>query len=131
MKFNILIVGLVFHLSAFSQSKDAVEVTPEIQKKIRQDIEKEVPQLKQKLEKAKENPVQIEFTLDSCRVERIMEKWHDLDYRDFGMRDADYVGARIYDSVLNKYYKKLLAILKGDDKKILIQAQKNWLAFRD
>ena len=36
-----------------------------------------------------------------------------------------------YDKLLNKYYKKLLAILKTDDKEILITAQRSWLLFRD
>jgi hypothetical protein len=53
-----------------------------------------------------------------------MDKWVDLDYRDFGMRDANYAAAHLYDSLLNKYYKKLLAMLKADDKKILIQARR-------
>jgi uncharacterized protein YecT (DUF1311 family) len=60
-----------------------------------------------------------------------MEKWVGLDYRDFGMRDAGYATANLYDSLLNKYYKKLLAVLKGEDKKTLLQAQKAWLSYRD
>ena len=47
------------------------------------------------------------------------------------MRDAGYEAATLYDSLLNKYYKKFLAVLKGEDKKNLLQAQKSWLAFRD
>ncbi len=69
--------------------------------------------------------------LNDLQVEKFMEKWVGFDYRDCGMRDAGYAGAKLYDSLLNKYYKKLLATLKGDDKKLLIQAQKDWLAFRD
>ena len=33
--------------------------------------------------------------------------------------------------MLNKYYNKLLKILKPEDKKILVTAQRAWLAYRD
>ena len=132
MRFPLIIAGLFFSLCSFSQDlKDPVDVTPELQTKIKRDIEKDIPKLKQRLETKKENPVVIEFILDTFRVEQFMDKWIDLDYRDFGMNEAGYEASRLYDSLLNKYYKKLLAVLKGDDKKILIQAQKSWLAFRD
>ena len=121
--------GLLVFMSSFGQIPN--EVTTELQKKIVQDIEKEISVLKQQLEKEKVNPVEIEFTLDTFSVERFMDKWVEIDYSDFGMRDAGYEGAKLYDSLLNKYYKMLLTVLKGDDKKALVQAQKAWLAFRD
>jgi len=121
--------GLLVFMSSFGQIP--TEVTTELQKKIVQDIEKEISVLKQQLEKEKVNPVEIEFTLDTFSVERFMDKWVEIDYSDLGMRDAGYEGAKLYDSLLNKYYKKLMAVLKGDDKKMLIQAQKAWLVFRD
>lgn len=108
-----------------------VEVTPTIQKKIIQNIEKEIPRFKQQLEKEKASLPEIEFTLDTFRVERFIQEYIKLDYGDFGMRDASYKAADRYDSLLNKYYKKLLKVLKGEDKKILIQSQKSWLAFRN
>jgi uncharacterized protein YecT (DUF1311 family) len=36
-----------------------------------------------------------------------------------------------YDKLLNKYYKKLLDVLKIEDKEVLIKSQKSWLIFRD
>lgn len=131
MKHVLLIMVLSIQTLSFSQTNSPVDVTPGLQKKIMKDIDKEVPKVKQRLEKSKENPVQIEFTIDTFRVERFMEKWVGLDYRDFGMRDAGYATANLYDSLLNKYYKKLLAVLKGEDKKTLLQAQKAWLSYRD
>jgi uncharacterized protein YecT (DUF1311 family) len=116
----------------FSQTiKEAVEVTPQLQKKIKADVEKLIPQFKKKLETEKLNQVQTEFEIDTFRVERFMDKWIELDYTDAGMSDGTYTGAKLYDSLLNKYYKKLLAVFKPDDKKVLIQAQKAWLLFRD
>lgn len=125
----LVLFAVLFHFYATGQTP--VSVTPELQKKIKQDIEKEIPFLKQRLEKELINPVQIEFILDTFRAERFMTKYIDLDYSDFGMRDAGYKTAKLYDSLLNKYYKKLLAVLKPGDRKALIQAQKAWLAFRD
>jgi uncharacterized protein YecT (DUF1311 family) len=109
----------------------SVEITPQILTKIKLDIEKEVSFKKKRLEMDKVNNIQTEFTLDTFRVERLMEKYLELDFSDFGMREATYSSAKQYDSLLNKYYKKLLATLKGEDKATLIKAQKAWVAFRD
>ncbi len=108
-----------------------IEVSAETKTKINQRIETETAALKQKLEKMKENPVVLEFTLDTFRVERSMAEYLKLKQADFNMRDVAYQTASLYDSLLNKYYKKLLGVLKGDDKKVLVQAQKAWMSFRD
>lgn len=132
MKYFITTVVLLIQIVGFSQDgAKPVEVTVEIQKKIRQDINKEIPKFKESLNRGGYNDVYKEFAVDTFKIERFMSKWMEIDYSDFGMRDAIYEGARMYDSLLNKYYKKLLFVLKGDDKKILIQAQKAWLNFRD
>lgn len=121
--------GVVLSITALGQIP--ADVTPELQKKLKLEIEKEIPKLKQELEEKEINSAQIEFTLDTFRIEQLMEKWIDLDYSDFGMRDAGYAATKLYDSLLNKYYKKLLAVLQNNDKQVLIQAQKAWLSFRD
>lgn len=132
MKIILIIIGLLFQSPTFSQpAASPVEVTAAIQTKIKQDIEKQIPTLRLKLEARKANATEIDFTLDTFRVERFMTKWIDLDYSDPGMRSGIYATANLYDSLLNKYYRKLLAVLKGDDKKNLVQAQKLWLSFRD
>jgi uncharacterized protein YecT (DUF1311 family) len=130
MKSSLIILFAI--LSFFSVvGQTPMEITPELLKKIKQNIEKEVPKLKQQLEKEKVNPVEIEFSADTFRTERFMDEYLKLTQSDFGMRDAAYETASMYDSLLNKYYKKLLGVLKADDKKVLIKAQKAWLAFRD
>ena len=132
MRYTGIIVFVLIQIVAFSQEEnDPIEVTVEMQRKIKQEINKELPKFKQNLEKGGYNESYKEFAIDTFKIERFMSKWIDLDYRDFGMRDAIYEGAKLYDSILNKYYRKLLSVLKGDDKKILIQAQKAWLNFRD
>lgn len=132
MKCFTITLAFFIGIAGFSQDGDKpVEVTIEIQKKIRQDINKEIPKFKERLDKGGYNATYKEFALDTFKIERFMSKWMEVDYSDFGMRDGIYKGAELYDSLLNKYYKKLLSVLKGDDKKILVQAQKTWLSFRD
>jgi uncharacterized protein YecT (DUF1311 family) len=132
MKFMFFLITLLACLSCFSQNKDvAIEVTPQIEKKIRDEVEKQVPSFQRTLQKEKLNQIQMEFAIDTFRIERFTEKWIELDFTDVGMSNGAYAGAKGYDSLLNKYYKKLLAVLKPDDKKVLIQAQKAWLSFRD
>ncbi|MGC4104405.1 lysozyme inhibitor LprI family protein [Ferruginibacter sp.] len=123
----IIFISALFFNAACAQT----EITPELIQKLKKDIELQVPALKKKLEKQKTGDVEIEFIVDTFRIEKLMEKCVALNYADFSMRDAGYKAAEGYDSLLNKYYKKLMAVLKGDDKKVLQQAQKNWLAFRD
>ncbi|HWJ26163.1 MAG TPA: lysozyme inhibitor LprI family protein [Flavisolibacter sp.] len=132
MKKGLFIIGLFISFFSFSQgSQPPMEVTSGLQIKIRQGIEKEITGFRQKLLKDKENAVHIEFAVDTFRVERFMVKCTEIDYSDFGMREATNAGSALYDSLLNKYYKKLSAVLKDDDKKALVQAQRAWLAFRD
>ncbi|MFT3681633.1 MAG: DUF1311 domain-containing protein [Ferruginibacter sp.] len=124
----LLIAGLL----SFADTVQAqVEVTPAMQQKIKLDINKAAEGIKRKLEQEKENAVVVEFIIDTFKIERLMEECINLDYSTAGMRTAGYLAATAYDSLLNKYYKKLLAILKGDDRKVLILAQKAWIAFRD
>jgi len=132
MRYIIIAILIFIQDTAFSQEERApIEVTIEMQKKIKQGIIKEIPRFKQSLDKGGYNEAYKEFAVDTFKIERFMTEWMELDYRDFGMRDAIYEGARLYDSLLNKYYKKLLAVLKKEDKTKLIQAQKAWLNFRD
>ena len=131
MRYILLAIGLFLANISHSQDKAPIEVTPEMQRKIMKQINLEVPKLKQRLEKEKENEVAIEFTIDTFRIERLFDKWIKLDYGDFGMRDAAYGVAVLYDSLMNKYYRKLSSVLEGDDKKFLMQAQKAWLSYRD
>jgi len=127
------ILSILFFLCLHSIiiGQNPTEVTPELKKKISQDIDKEMIVEKARLEKDKVSGINLEFTIDTIRVEKFMEKYIAMDYSDFGMRQAGYETAKLYDLLLNKYYQKLITALKAEDKKILIQAQKAWLSFRD
>nr|WP_199003465.1 lysozyme inhibitor LprI family protein [Flavobacterium sp. ASV13] len=107
------------------------EISPEILKKIKAEVEAQVPKLKLKLKKQELNPDEIEFKIDTFRIETIASKRMEIDYSTTGMNitvDELTVG---YDKLLNKYYGKLMKSLKAEDKKVLITAQKAWLVFRD
>lgn len=117
---------------SFSQSNDGpVEVTLAIEKKINQEISSEAASLKNELTNDKESTTSIEFTLDTFRIERYSEKYMAYDYSTAGMCNATLDAAKKYDSLLNKYYKKLLAVLKNNDKDVLVNAERSWVVFRN
>ncbi|RXK61607.1 DUF1311 domain-containing protein [Lacibacter luteus] len=131
-KLGLIALFLLFSIVAFSQkTKDPVEVTVAIEKKIASDIAKEADVLKAKLIKDNDHEYSIEFELDTFRVHRYMQLYINYDWTTAGMRMATYEAAAKYDSLLNKYYKRLMDVLKPEDKKALIAAQKAWLTFRD
>lgn len=132
MKNLLLFHILLFVFKGFCQPTNGpVEITPAIRAKINQAIIKSVERRKQELLKAEESEQTIEFTLDTLRVEILMAKTMEYDYSTVSMNDASYYAARQYDSLLNKYYKRLLSVLKVADKNTLIKAQKAWIVFRD
>jgi uncharacterized protein YecT (DUF1311 family) len=119
-------------LEWFSQETDGPkQVTQAIEKRIYQEVEKGVIDLKQKNKAAQLPEIFSEFAVDTFRITQYMAGYVEVDYSTGGMRTATIHAAKQYDQLLNKYYQKLLAKLTGEDKKALIQAQKAWLAYRD
>ena len=133
MKQILILFGIIlFNSFAYSQDiKDPIEVTPLLEKKIAQETEREANLLKAYLTEKGESKLSVEFALDTFRIEKYSGKYMEYDWSTAGMRTATFEAARKYDSLLNKYYKKLLAVLQGSDKQVLLQAQKAWIAFRD
>lgn len=129
MKIALAICTILF-LNVIVVAQNPTEINEKNLGKIRSEVEAETIALKNTLEIANSSKSQIEFCLDTFRIERLLEKRIALNNSDFDMREAILVCAVQYDSLLNKYYKKLLSTLKGNDKQILISAQKSWLAFR-
>lgn len=107
------------------------EISPEILKKIKAEVETQVPTLKLKLSKQELNADEIEFKIDTFRIETIASKRIEIDYSTTGMNISVDEMTTAYDKLMNKYYNKLMKLLKPEDKKVLITAQKAWLAFRD
>ena len=133
VKFLVLLLsGLTAVTLSHSQvNSGPVEVTQEISGKINQEIAKSIGPLKTKMRKLKESEVAIEFASDTFMIEEYQQKYIDYDYSTAGMRNATYDAAYKYDSLLNKYYRKLLIVLKPADKAALINAEKSWLVYRD
>jgi uncharacterized protein YecT (DUF1311 family) len=116
---------------SFSQTSDSDRHEIEKKKKISALVEKQIDSLKNALIKKKTNQVDLEFITDTFRIELTMNSYLEGEYNDFNMRDIALNAAHDYDSLLNKYYKKLLNKLKPKDRTVLIQAQKSWIIFRD
>jgi uncharacterized protein YecT (DUF1311 family) len=107
------------------------EISPEILKKIKAEVEAQIPMLKLKLSKQELNADEIEFKIDTFRIETIASKRMEIDYSTRGMNTTIDELTTSYDKLMNKYYGKFIKLLKPEDKKILITAQKAWLVFRD
>lgn len=132
MKQIILLTTLfvTMHFS-FGQNDAPREITLQDLQKIKTDIEKQVPAFKQKLSKRELTADEVEFSLDTFRIEQLVSKRMDIDYSTVGMRMAVNEKTTSYDKLMNKYYNKLLKVLKPEDKQILVAAQRAWIAYRD
>lgn len=131
MKSTILIIALFFSLSSFSQHNELSELTPAILKSIKTDIDYKAILFKASLSKTEMTPAQIEFSVDTFKIEQIAIKRMVIDYSTTGMNETINNLTASYDILLNKYYQKLLKSLKIEDKKVLVVAQRAWMSFRD
>ena len=130
MRYIIAALLIFCSYTAFSQTGPG-ELTPALEKKFKAEIEKEVVKLRADLKKSSETDLGIEFAIDTYRLDALLDKFAETEYSTAGICNAEYKVAQMYDSLLNKYYKKLLAVLKGDDKQVLVKTQKAWMAYRD
>ena len=133
MKRLLLLITIfsLFGQLVFGKNDGPREITPQILQGIKTDIENQLPALKQKLSKQELTSEQIEFSLDTFRIEQLVSKCMDIDYSTVGMNTTVEERTNSYDKLMNKYYNKLLKALKPEDKKVLINAQRAWLVYRD
>ena len=127
---HLNVMFLLFHVSVFAQNGPR-EITPETLQKILAETESEIPKLKQQLLNKGLSENELEFSLDTFRIENIASRKIDIDYSTTGMNKSVIEMKASYEVIMNKYYKKLLDSLSEDDKKALIDAQKAWIKFRD
>lgn len=128
----VFVMFLCSRLFVFAQEDFTTSlITPQILQEIKEKVEKEVLAFKNKLSAGKMSVDEIEFAVDTFKINRIALKRLDIDYTTLGMNTTMYQEADSYDKLLNKYYNRLMKSLKPDDKKTLITAQKSWLTFRD
>src|SRR5687767_1513001 len=107
--FTTLFVAMHF---SYGQNDGPREITPQDLQKIKAGIEKEIPAFKQKLSKRELTADQIEFSVDTFRIKQLVSKWMDIDYSTVGMRAAVNEKTASYDKLMNRYYNKLLKVLK-------------------
>lgn len=131
MKYFFLSMILCFIANITLGQNSPKEISPEILKKIKAEVEVQIPKLKLKLSKQELNTDEIEFKIDTFRIETIASKRMEIDYSTTGINITVDELTISYDKLMNKYYGKLMKLLKPEDKKILITAQKAWLVFRD
>ena len=132
MKYLLSILFAGSLSTGFAQSDNApAGIAPEAASKMAKEISRESELLREKLKKNKYSDYNIEFTIDTFRIERQFGRYVDMDYSTAGMTSAAYEAAAQYDSLMNKYYRRLYQLLSVDDRKVLVKAQKAWLAFRD
>ncbi len=73
----------------------------------------------------------VQFAVDTFKIERLLALKFENDYSTNGMSQAMNDAEAEYDVLLNKYYKLLMSKLNEEDKEVLKQAQRAWIAYRD
>lgn len=127
----LLILLLMLQQLAIGQTDGTSAITPHILQVIKKDVEKLVPPFKNKILQQNFTEAQIEFSIDTFYIQQVLLKRMNIDYTTVGMNISINEMSSAYDQLLNKYYNKLLNLLKPEDKTVLITAQKAWLSFRD
>lgn len=130
-QFRLLFVLLFVSMAAWAQPGDPQEVTPELLKKIKADAEVAAQQFRKTLNHGEWSKEWVEFSVDTFKIAYIVSRRMDLDYSTQGMNTTVIESTDAYDKLMNKYYSKLMAILSPEDKKVLMTAQRAWLAYRD
>lgn len=123
----LLTVLLAVILPAAAQE----ELTPAKLKQILAEADRETAVFKKNLRREDYSDDWVEFTADTFRISLINNKRMDVDFSTQGMNETVMETAAAYDKLMNKYYNKLLNWLKPEDKKVLVAAQRAWIAFRD
>ena len=130
---RIILLAIVLFLGhcSFAQIETSREITQKDLQKINKEVEKEAAKFKKSLPDDYLSADQVEFSVDTFKIQLIATKKMEINYSTMGMNIAVDEMTKSYDKLMNKYYSKLLQLLKTEDKKILITTQKAWLAFRD
>ncbi len=130
-KIGLLLIAFCFCSYCSAQTDSLKEVTPELLKKLKSDVELESNALKASFDTNTYSISDIEFMTDTFNVQQLATKMMEIDYSTYGINNALSEMVKGYDVLLNKYYNKILAKLKGEDKNILIESQRKWIAYRD
>lgn len=127
----VLFLTLSLSIQLYAQDQPPRQVTPEMLVQIKKDVEKEAADYKSSLAGKYLTASEIEFAVDTFLIEHVVVKRIDIDYSTAGMNMAMDEMVQGYDKLLNKYYNKLIKLLKPADQKVLKAAQKTWIAYRN
>lgn len=127
----LFIIGMSIHVSA----QDTI-IPIALLERYKQEINDEVLLYRQYLEDQAQadnyyDSINIEFIIDTFKIEQLYSKKMDSLYGDFEMAAVTYELEQDYDDLLNKYYKLLMSELQDQDKIILKESQRNWIAYRN
>lgn len=130
---RVFIITLFTFISirSLSQIDGPKAITPPVLQQIKTAVDKLIPAYKKTLELKELSSDEIAFSIDTFYIQQVLSKRIDLDYTTAGMNKAVQEMSSAYDQLLNKYYNRLLKLLKPQDKTTLVAAQKAWLQFRD
>lgn len=136
MKAILIILTAYFSINTSFSQNEIREVTKGDSINFEKSIHLSVDSLRQVLSihdylNDSDKKLTIEFQLDTFKVEKRLELYLNQDYSDYGMKIATINQLNDYEKLLNKYYKKLLAELKPEDKETLKIAQRNWIKYRE
>lgn len=132
MKRIYFIVAICFFSQlSFGQTFESTAITKKTLERLTKEVDKEAEIYRKAVDQTVKEPALTEFTIDTFRIERLARERSALDYSTSDMNITTYQMIDAYDKLLNKYYKRLLDLLKAEDKDVLIQAQRAWLSYRE
>lgn len=127
----LFIIVCISTFGIYAQGDMPRIVSPEDIKRFNAEIEKQIPALKKRLTKDGFTDTQIEFAVDTFKIEQLLNRKLEVDYSTAGMNRAMDDRTEQYDKLMNKYYNRVMKYLSEKDKKVLIATQRNWVNFRD
>ena len=83
-----LIAFLFVCYTSYAQNDGPQEVTPQVLQKIKANIERQIPALKQRMLNRDLNVDEIEFAIDTFRIEQLASKRMAIDYSTYSMNEA-------------------------------------------
>ncbi len=133
---TIILVLLSVLIQDFGFGQRSRQITRQDSIMIHNQIESRLLEMKTKMESEQNrtgypDDLDIEFRLDTSRIEQKLRMKLKIDYSTSGMLRFSEESTESYDLLLNKYYQKLLDKLNTKDREILREAQRDWIRFRD
>jgi uncharacterized protein YecT (DUF1311 family) len=108
-----------------------IDFTPKTQNKIKSLILKQSKDLTIKLKKESYTSNHVDFCIDTFKVFEYSRRKMGYFSSTIGMSETTSEETNKVDSLMNKYYNRLLNLLSNEDQIQLKEAQRAWLSFRD